>query len=95
LTARLAAWARERATDPPPITPERSCASREQLEAARCALARLSPRKREVFVMVVLEGLAAEDAARTLGIPVGTVFTRLHHARREIRGHFAAVEANE
>lgn len=95
LTARLAAWARERTTDPPAITPERSCASREQLETARRALERLSPKKREIFVMVVLEGVSAADAARALDIPVGTVFTRLHHARREIRDHFAALEASE
>jgi RNA polymerase sigma-70 factor (ECF subfamily) len=36
-------------------------------------------------VMVVLEGITGEDAARALGVPVGTVWTRLHHARVELR----------
>jgi DNA-directed RNA polymerase specialized sigma24 family protein len=38
-----------------------------------------------VFVLVELEGLTAEDAARALGIPAATVRTRLFHARRELQ----------
>jgi RNA polymerase sigma-70 factor (ECF subfamily) len=35
--------------------------------------------------MVVIERLPGEAVAQALGIPVGTVWTRLHHARRELR----------
>jgi RNA polymerase sigma-70 factor (ECF subfamily) len=51
----------------------------------RRALFELSPKKREVFVLVALEGLSGEEVATTLGIPVNTVWTRLHHARSELR----------
>jgi DNA-directed RNA polymerase specialized sigma24 family protein len=36
-------------------------------------------------VLVALEGLGGEEVGRTLGIPVATVWTRLHHARLELR----------
>jgi RNA polymerase sigma-70 factor, ECF subfamily len=84
MAAHLAAWAREpREERPPP--PSESLDAHERSVRAAHALARLSPKKREVFVMVTMEGLTAETAADALGIPVGTVWTRLHHARRELR----------
>ena len=49
------------------------------------AIAALSPQKREVLLLVEVEELTCEEAASALGIPVGTVWTRLHHARRELR----------
>lgn len=60
----------------------------EHDQAARIlqrAIAGLSAKKREVFVLVTLEGLSGEEAARALGIPLKTVWTRLHYARRELR----------
>ncbi len=48
------------------------------------ALERMSPKKREVIVLAVIEGLPGEEVARVLGVPVATVWTRLHHARREL-----------
>ncbi len=49
------------------------------------ALAKLSLAKREVLLLVEVEELTCEEAASTLGIPIGTVWTRLHHARRELK----------
>ncbi len=60
-------------------------ASRVDLRRARVALQSLSPKKREVFVMIVIEEARSEEVAAVLGIPLGTVWTRLHHARRELR----------
>jgi RNA polymerase sigma factor (sigma-70 family) len=48
-------------------------------------LARLSAAKRTVLVLAEIEGFACEEIASMLSIPVGTVWTRLHHARRELR----------
>lgn len=53
-------------------------------EVERC-LAALSTEKREVLVLTEAMGLSGPEAAEVLGIPVGTVWTRLHHARRELR----------
>ena len=66
-------------------TPDLAFERHAEAGRARRALARLSDKKREVFVLVALEGASCEDAARSLGVPVGTVWTRLHHARAELR----------
>jgi RNA polymerase sigma-70 factor (ECF subfamily) len=52
----------------------------------QAALARLSAKRREAFVLVTLEGTTGEDAAAALGISINTLWTRLHHARRDLRG---------
>jgi RNA polymerase sigma-70 factor (ECF subfamily) len=66
-------------------TPERDAGERQQASRALDALEGLSEKKREVFVLVALEGLTCEEVAERLEIPVGTVWTRLHHARAELR----------
>ena len=49
------------------------------------ALARLSPELRAVVQATVLDGLTTREAARLLGIPAGTVKTRMSRARIEMR----------
>ena len=66
--------------------------SEESQARFRKALEKLSDKKREVFVMVAMEGASGEDAAAAFGIPVATVWTRLHHARKEIRATLAEGE---
>jgi RNA polymerase sigma factor (sigma-70 family) len=83
LTDRLARFGREPRDDV--RTPERDAGDRERASRAMGALERLSEKKREVFVLVALEGLTCELVAERLEIPVGTVWTRLHHARAELR----------
>lgn len=81
---RLLRWTRERIEEEPPTPAECFDLNVQGLRAQR-ALEALSPRKREAFVLVVLEGLSGDDAAAALTIPVATVWTRVHHARRELR----------
>ena len=50
------------------------------------ALRRLSPEFRSVVQAVVLDGLTAREAGRLLGVREGTVKTRLHRARAQLRG---------
>jgi RNA polymerase sigma-70 factor (ECF subfamily) len=49
------------------------------------ALDRLSPELRAVIEATVLDGLTTREAARLLGIPQGTVKTRLMRARAQLR----------
>lgn len=49
------------------------------------ALARLPDEQREVLLLVALEQLSYEEAARALGIPIGTVMSRLSRARERLR----------
>ncbi|MEC4020308.1 sigma-70 family RNA polymerase sigma factor [Streptomyces sp. H27-D2] len=48
-------------------------------------LARLSRPHREVLVYTYLLGCSGPDTAHALGIPAGTVKSRLHHAIRDVR----------
>lgn len=88
--ARISTW----------VTPEADVESTpaevlERVETERRfarAFAALSAKKREAFVLVTLEGLSGEEAAQALGVPVNTIWTRLHHARLELR---AAIEVEE
>ncbi|MFJ6347958.1 RNA polymerase sigma factor [Streptomyces sp. NPDC092046] len=57
----------------------------EQLAAARAALKRLRRRDREVFALVVWAGLDYAAAGEALGIPTGTVRSRLSRARDRLR----------
>jgi RNA polymerase sigma-70 factor (ECF subfamily) len=52
----------------------------------RHALARLSPGHRDVLELVYLNGCTAREAAGRLGIPEGTVFSRVYYALRILRG---------
>ena len=53
------------------------------------ALRGLSPELRAVVQATVLDGLTTREAARLLGIPAGTVKTRMMRARVELRGALA------
>jgi RNA polymerase sigma-70 factor (ECF subfamily) len=48
----------------------------------------LSPEHRQVIVLRELEGLTYEQISDALGIPRGTVESRLHRAREELRKRF-------
>ena len=74
------------------LTPSRSDAFadadlRDQLDRA---LAALSPDHRAVVVMHHYDGLALGEIADILGVPYGTVGSRLHHAIRSLRAAIAA-----
>ena len=53
---------------------------------ATTILAKLPPEHRQVLVLRELEGMSYEEIANTLGIPRGTVESRLHRARLELKG---------
>ena len=66
-------------------TPEDRVQAGEELEHYRRALARLTPAKRVALIMADVEGMAGAEIAAALQIPIGTVWTRVHHGRRELR----------
>jgi RNA polymerase sigma-70 factor (ECF subfamily) len=57
----------------------------EQERHIQQALARLSPEHRAVLVMKDMEEMKYEEIAQVLGVPIGTIRSRLHRARLELR----------
>jgi RNA polymerase sigma-70 factor (ECF subfamily) len=49
------------------------------------AMIRLSHEHREVLILKDIEGMKYEDIAEILGVPIGTIRSRLHRARLELR----------
>jgi RNA polymerase sigma-70 factor (ECF subfamily) len=48
-------------------------------------ITRLPAEQRAVLLLVTLEEMSYEQVARTLGIPIGTVMSRLSRAREKLR----------
>ena len=58
---------------------------REAEEAAHQLLAALHTHLRAVVVLRVLHNYSQEETAKIVGVPVGTVKSRLHHALKQLR----------
>ncbi|HAA58479.1 MAG TPA: hypothetical protein DCE42_27195 [Myxococcales bacterium] len=69
--------------------PEQIFLEEERRVIVHKALQRLDHRKRIVVLLCDLEGEKLEDVAVQLSIPKGTVASRLHHARRDLRKYIA------
>ena len=57
-------------------------------EDVRWALAKLSEPLRDVIELAVFQDLPYAEVAEILGIPVGTVKSRMHNALKELKGIF-------
>ncbi|WP_240928214.1 RNA polymerase sigma factor [Thalassoroseus pseudoceratinae] len=82
--------AREKAgVDPtdfhPEAHPSHSMELAEQQTQVRRALAELSEEYREVLVLKEMENLSYEEIAEIVGCPIGTVRSRIHRGRVELR----------
>ena len=62
-----------------------SMESAEEEQRLHDALQRMSPEHRAVLVMKDMEEMKYEDMAEVLGVPIGTVRSRLHRARLELK----------
>jgi RNA polymerase sigma-70 factor (ECF subfamily) len=58
---------------------------REELLLLEGALMELDAEEREIITLKHLDGLSYEELAERLQIPVGTVMSRLFHARKRLR----------
>jgi RNA polymerase sigma factor (sigma-70 family) len=79
---------------PEPIADQvvRRVAAQGQQRRLAAALAGLSPADREVLLLLAWGGLSYAEIAEALGVPVGTVRSRLHRARRKVREALANAE---
>ena len=70
---------------PEPVTTDdarQHAEGRDRTDQLKRALDSLPPKHRAVLALRELEGLSYEEIAKATNIPVGTVMSRLHHARR-------------
>ncbi|MCE9566310.1 MAG: RNA polymerase sigma factor, partial [Planctomycetes bacterium] len=65
----------------------------EQRELVRLAVAKLPELLRQTVLLVYFQGLKYQDAADVLGIPVGTVKSRLHTALTKLTEDWAGENA--
>ena len=56
-----------------------------ELRDLRAAIDKLTPEQRQVVLLVGLEGMEYEEVGRILGVPIGTVRSRLSRGRDELR----------
>ncbi len=65
-------------------SPSRTLEQKEASLLLQRALDALPAAKREVLVLFELQGLSGEEVAHAMGTSVGTVWTRLFHARKAL-----------
>jgi RNA polymerase sigma-70 factor, ECF subfamily len=70
----------ETVADPQGCTPEQNVMNSQVVSAVR----RLPDTQRVAMLLVAVEGLSYREAADTLGVPIGTVMSRLSRARKTI-----------
>jgi RNA polymerase sigma-70 factor (ECF subfamily) len=56
-------------------------AERDEMDRLRDAMDRLDPAKRAILMLRAVEGLSYDQIANHLGVPIGTVMSRLNRAR--------------
>lgn len=77
----IGAMSRDPEPAPEPM-PDRGVERERAAAVVRQILDQMPLQQREVFVLYELEELEGAEIAELLGIPVNTVWTRLHHARK-------------
>lgn len=93
---RLRAYARDAGRTEPPTDGVDVAARLDDARAAQRAaeaIARLKPDDRDVLLLVAWADLSYDEVASALGVPVGTVRSRLHRARGAVRAHLEEVNA--
>jgi RNA polymerase sigma-70 factor (ECF subfamily) len=64
---------------------DRSAAARDIAMSVQAAMARLPEDQRMAIALVLVEGLSYKDAAESLGIPMGTLTSRLARGREALQ----------
>jgi len=75
--------------------PEQNVLARDARRRLDVALDSLEPEKRAVLVMFELEGMACAEIGELLGVPKGTVFSRLSSARQAFLAALQRLEKRE
>jgi RNA polymerase sigma-70 factor (ECF subfamily) len=74
-------------------TPALDLESRETADAVSAAVASLPPLQREVLILAQYEELSLEEIARAVDAEVGTIKSRLHRARENLKRMLAPLKS--
>ena len=69
----------------PADTPPQRLLREELVGKVNLALEKLSPKHKQIIILREVEGLAYQEIADVLGISIGTVMSRLFHARKNMQ----------
>jgi len=72
--------------------PDEAMAEKERQERVQAALAELPPEQKDVVILAYLEGLSHSEIADRLGLPLGTVKSRMRIAYQKIRQTLESLE---
>jgi RNA polymerase sigma-70 factor, ECF subfamily len=73
-------------------TPVEALEQREARRQMQALLAQMSERRRSTFFLFEIEGYSGEEIAQLEGVALNTIYTRLHHARRDFMQLLARAE---
>ncbi len=76
----------------PSVSPEDSLAIRRKQLLLQELFDRLNDGERSALALFELEGLSGEQIAELEGVPLNTVWARIHSGRRKLRGHLERIE---
>ena len=71
--------------------PAAAAERRDMARSLERAISRLRPEYREAVVLFYLEGASYQEICETTGLPLGTVKTNLHRARKELAAEMSAL----
>lgn len=101
---RRRAWRRRESVGDEPVeepggshetTPEDDAAGSEARRRLDAVLDELDVEKRAVFVMFEVEEMGCDEIAALVGVPVGTIYSRLHAARKQFEKALARQKARD
>jgi RNA polymerase sigma-70 factor (ECF subfamily) len=78
---------------PEETSPEHATEMGQARQCLQAALNRMDLEKRAIFVMFELDEVSCDEIAEMLSIPIGTVYSRLHAARKDFQEALARVRA--
>ncbi|MEJ2858819.1 MULTISPECIES: RNA polymerase sigma factor [unclassified Saccharothrix] len=93
--ARARVAGSDRAQESPEVRTAERVTAQQQVRQLAGALAALEPGDRDVLLLTSWGRLSAPEVAQALGIPVGTVHSRLHRVRRWLQSQGPVVTGGE
>jgi RNA polymerase sigma-70 factor (ECF subfamily) len=100
---RRTTWIRRLFRNPSPLSglvaPEvdslRAIHHRKRREVLDAILEKMTEKRRTTFILFEIEGYSGEEIAQIQSLPVDTVWTRLHHARKDFVRFVAELPPSE